>query len=106
MQTPEGLTIISVSHQDVLALLRSDALAAIENQIASQCGLRIIYDDSSASTSCTQAEISVCGMTTDQIEDYLNVSKTSLIDFGARFLNDDDATSDEQDPDDESEPSG
>ena len=114
MQTPEGITVISTSHQDVLALLKSDALSAVEKPIASQTGLNIIYDHGSASTSYTQAEISVCGMTTDQIEDYLTANRDSLIDFGVRFMSDEDATSDEQeypeggggDPDGESETLG
>jgi hypothetical protein len=96
MKTPEGITVISTSHQDVLALVKSDALSSIEEAIASQTGLNIIYEYGSASISYTQAEVSVCGMTSQQINEYLTTNRDSLIDFGVRFMKDEDATSDEQ----------
>ena len=114
MQTPEGITVIPISFQDVGALLKSDELSAVEKEIASRCRLNIIYDRGSAGTSYTQAEISVCGMTVDQLTGYLADNKNSLIDFGVRFMSDEDATNDEQeypegeeqDPDGESEALG
>lgn len=108
MQTPEGINPIVTSHQEVLSLLKSDALSAVERPIAAKCRLDIIYDYGSPSTSSTQAEISVSGMATDQIEEYLTINRDLLIDFGVRFLSDKDATSDEQEyPDgEEQDPDG
>ena len=114
MKTPQGITVIPTTYQDVAALLKSDALSVVEESIASKCGLKIICDYGTASTSYTQAEISVCGMNTDQIRDYLITNRESVINFGVLFMNDDEATSDEQeypegeeqDPDGESETLG
>ncbi|MCA9146632.1 MAG: hypothetical protein KDB05_27830 [Planctomycetales bacterium] len=114
MQTPEGITVVPVAYQDVLALLTSDAVTDVEQAIASQLRFKIIQDHGATSTSYTQAEISVSGMTTDQIERYLRSDRDLVIAFGVRFLRDDDATSDEQeypegeeqDPDGESETLG
>ena len=36
MQTPEGITVVATNYQDVLALRKSDALAAVEQTIATQ----------------------------------------------------------------------
>ena len=63
MQTPEGITVVSTNYQDVLALRKSDALAAVEQTMATRCAVAIVQDDSVASISYTQAEISVSGMT-------------------------------------------
>ena len=88
MQTPKGITVTPTSYQDVVALLNSDALSPVEEAIAARCCLRIIRDLSPAATAYTQAEISVCGMTTDQIEQHLAANLDALVDFGARFLAD------------------
>jgi hypothetical protein len=96
MRTPEGITLVPTPYQDVVALLKSEALSAVEGPIAARCRMTIIYDGGSASTSYVQAEISVSGMTTRQIEDYLAANKESLIEFGVCFLQDPEATRDEQ----------
>lgn len=114
MQTPEGIIVLPTSYQAVLSLLKSTALGAVEEAIATRCGLRIIPGDGTASITYTQADISVSGLTTTQLEDYLTTNRNSLISFGARFLCDDDATSDdqeypegeEQEPDGESQERG
>lgn len=114
MKTPEGITVIPVSYQDVVALLKSDVLSDVEQQIASRCHMKIIYDYGSVTTSYTQAEISVSGMTTAQLGSYLADHKESVIEFGVRFFNDTETTTDEQeypegeeqDPDGKSETLG
>ena len=96
MRTPERITVIPTLYHDVLSLLKSDTLASIEHAIATKCGLRIIFHDSTASTSHTQAEISVSGMTVGAIEEYLQKNRIPITAFGIHFLHDPDATSDEQ----------
>ncbi len=111
MQTPEGIDVILTSYQEVVALLKSEALATVEEAIAARCHLNIIHDHGAASTSYTQSEISISGMNACQIENYLANNEHSIIEFGVGFLSDEDATSDEQeypegeeqDPDGESE---
>jgi hypothetical protein len=96
MQTPDGIKIIPTVYQEVLALLKSDALAAVEHPIAAGRRLKMIYDDGTASMTYLRAEISVSGLTTAGIAEYLSHNQDVLIRFGLRFLGDKDATSDEQ----------
>lgn len=77
-------------------MLKSDALSAVEQPIAAQRRLKIVYDDGTASTSHIRAEISVSGMTTAAIGEYLSHYQEAVIHFGVRFLGDQGATSDEQ----------
>lgn len=110
----EGVTYIPTAFQDVVALLKSAALAAVEEPLAKKRGLNILYDIGSAGAAYSMAEISVSGMTPAQIEVYLAEHRQALIDFGNRFLGDEEATADEQeypegeeqDPDGESETLG
>ncbi|MDB5342728.1 MAG: hypothetical protein JWP89_1105 [Schlesneria sp.] len=96
MQTPDGIKIIPTVYQEVLALLKSDVLAAVEHLIAAERRLKMIYDDGTASMTYLRAQISVSGLTTAGIEGYLSHNKDAVIRFGLRFLGDQDATSDEQ----------
>jgi hypothetical protein len=96
MQTPDGIKIIPTVYQEVLALLKSDTLAAVEHPIAARRHLKMIYDDGTASMTYLRAEISVSGLTTAGIEEYLSHHKDAVIRFGLRFLGDQNATSDEQ----------
>ena len=96
MKTPEGISIIPTSHQDVVALLTSDELAAVESPIAERCRFEILRDLASTTTSSVQAEVSVSGMSASEITDYMVSHRKHLIEFGVRFLGDEDATDDEQ----------
>jgi hypothetical protein len=96
MQTPDGIKIIPTVYQEVLALLKSDALVVVEHPIAAGRRLKLIYDDGTASMTYLRAEISVSGLTTADIAEYLSHNQDALIRFGLRFLGDQDATSDEQ----------
>ncbi|HEY4258580.1 MAG TPA: hypothetical protein VGM98_00410 [Schlesneria sp.] len=96
MQTPDGIKIIPTVYQELLALLKSDVLAAIERPIAVGRRLKMIYDDGTASMTYLRAEISVSGLTTAGIQEYLSQNTDALIRFGLRFLGDQNATSDEQ----------
>ncbi|MFO0530086.1 MAG: hypothetical protein ACK52A_18480, partial [Planctomycetota bacterium] len=61
MKTPEGITITPTNHLEIVALLTSDELAAVECPIAEQCRLKIIRELGSTTTSHLQAEVSVSG---------------------------------------------
>jgi hypothetical protein len=101
-----AIKVIPTPYQEVLALLHSAALRAIEQAIAAAVGSRIVEDYSSSSTSYTQADMSVSGMTVAQTEAVLVSHRDQLIRFGVAFLRDEAATADaeefpegeEQDP--------
>ncbi|MFN9246643.1 MAG: hypothetical protein ACK6DS_06150 [Planctomycetota bacterium] len=96
MKTPEGITITPTNHLEIVALLTSDELAAVECTIAEQCRLKIIRELGSTTTSHLQAEVSVSGMTVGEITQCLILHRNQLIAFGIRFLGDKDATKEEQ----------
>lgn len=96
MKTPEGITITPTTYQEVVSLLTSDELAAVECPIAERRRLRILRDLASTTTSYLQAEVSVSGLTVAEIRKYLALHRSSLIAFGVRFLGDGDATKEEQ----------
>ena len=96
MKTPEGISLIPTSFQEIVALLTSEELAAVECPIADQCRLRIIRDIASTTTSHLQAEVSVSGMTVVEITNYLARYRNHLVAFGVRFLGDSKATEEEQ----------
>lgn len=96
MQTPDGIKIIPTVYHEVVALLKSEALAAVELPIAARRRLKIIYDDGTASTTSIRADISVSGLTSAEIEQYLILHKEAVIRFGIRFFGDQSATSEEQ----------
>ena len=88
------IKMIPTPYQEVLALLHSDALRAIEEAIAAAVGSRIVEDFSSTSTSCTQADMSVSGMTSAETESLLRSHRDRIIKFGIALLHND-AASDE-----------
>ena len=96
MQTPDGIKIIPTVYHEVIALLKSEALAAVELPIAARRRLKIIYDDGTASTTYIRADISVSGLTSAELEQYLIRYKEAVVRFGIRFFGDQSATSDEQ----------
>ena len=96
MQTPDGIKIIPTVYHEVMTLLGSEALAAVEVPIAARRHLKLIHDHGTASTTYIRAEISVSGLTSADLEQYLTLHKEEIIRFGVRFLGDQDATSEEQ----------
>jgi hypothetical protein len=98
-----AIKVIPTPYQDVMALLRSDTLRAVEQPIASEVGLRIL-DETSASN--IQSDLSVSGMTVAETEALLRSHRDQIIAFGIAFLRDEAATDDteeypqgeEQDP--------
>lgn len=102
------IKLIPTSYQDVLALLRSEALRAVEQAIATAVGIRIVENYSTTCTTYTQADMSVSGMTVAQTETLLVSHRDLIIKFGIAFLRDEEATDDaEEFPDGEGQdPSG
>ncbi|WP_164101408.1 hypothetical protein [Candidatus Laterigemmans baculatus] len=96
MKTPEGITVTPTSYQDIVALLTSDELAAVESPIAERCRLKILRDLASTTTSYLQAEVSVLGMTVAEIRNHLALHQNRLVDFGIRFITYKEATKEEQ----------
>ena len=101
-----AVNVIPTPYQEVVALLHSDALRAVEQAIASEVGSQIVEDYSTASTTYTQADMSVSGMTVAETEAFLLAHRDQIIKFGVAFLRDEAATDDaeeyaegeEQDP--------
>jgi hypothetical protein len=69
--TPEGIQVIPVEYGDVVAILDSVSLRSIEEPIAIAHRLPILRDKSAASISYIQGELSVCGMTTEELDRYM-----------------------------------
>lgn len=86
------IRVIPTPFRAVQALLQSDTLRAIEQAIAAEIGCRIIEDDSTGSTSSTQADLSVSGMTVADAEALLLAERDSITRFGIAFLRDSAAT--------------
>jgi hypothetical protein len=103
-----AITVIPTAHEDVLAMLYSDALRTVEQAIASEVGTRIVEDYSTTCTTYTQAEMSVSGMTVTETESLLRSHRDQIIKFGIAFLRDKAATDDSQEyPDgEEQDPPG
>jgi len=87
-RTPEGIILVPAEYQEVLALLQSPALAAVEQAVADGCGLRILDKVESVIVNYIQGNISVCGLTPRQLEEYLTTHRDALIAFSIRFVND------------------
>ena len=87
-RTPEGIVLVPAEYQDVLALLQSPALAAVEQTVAARCGLKILNRHDSMLVAYMQGNISVCGLTPRQLEEYLATHQDTLIAFSIRFVND------------------
>jgi hypothetical protein len=103
-----AIKVIPTPYQEALALLRSDTLRMVEQAIADAIGSRIVEDYSTTSTSYTQADMSVSGMTIAQTEALLVTRREQIIKFGVAFLRDEAATDDtEEYPEgEEQDPSG
>lgn len=91
-----AINVIPAPYQEVMALLHSDALRAVEQAIASKVGSRIVEDYSTACTTYTQADMSVSGMTVAETESLLLAHRDQIITFGVAFLRDEAATDDSE----------
>jgi hypothetical protein len=89
-----AITVIPTPYQEVLALLHSGALRAVEQAIATSVGSRIVEDYSWTCTSYMQADMSVSGMTVAETESLLVSRRDQIIKFGVAFLRDEAATND------------
>lgn len=86
------IKVIPTPYQQVLALLRTDALRVVEQAIATAIGFRIIEDFSTACTTFTQADLSVSGLTISEMESLLIAHRDRVIRFGIALLRDQAAT--------------
>jgi hypothetical protein len=101
-----AIKVIPTAYQDVLALMRSEALGAVEQPVAAAVGLRLLEDYATTIVSALQADLSVSGMTVADAEALLLTHRDRIIAFGIAFLRDKAATDDaeeypegeEQDP--------
>ena len=91
MDDPQ-IRVIPTPYQEVLALLRSDALRAVEQSIAVAVGSHILEDSTIASTTRIQGDLSVSGMTIAETESLLLAQRDQIIRFGIAFLRDEAAT--------------
>ena len=82
-------THMATSLQDVIALLESDTLAAVENAIAIHVGERVNRDHLHITASLMRGEISLSGLSSDTVAALLRDRHDSIVAFGVRFLNDD-----------------
>lgn len=87
---------MEIDHNDVLALLLSGALADVESAIADRTQNTICRDYLKTTARLTQAEISLSGLSVDEISSILRDQHDSVIEFGIRFLQDEAATEDTQ----------
>ena len=83
-----AIKVVPAPYQDVLALLQSDVLRAVEQAIAAEVGRAVVEDYSVACTSFTQADLSVSGMTVAEAEALLRAHREGIIKFGVAFLRD------------------
>jgi len=90
------IEVIATPYKDVIALLKSETLRAVEDEIAARTGENVLRDYSTASTTYTQAAMSVSGMSPSQIESFLLAHREEIVDFGLRFHEDEEATKDEE----------
>jgi hypothetical protein len=90
------IKVLPTEYADVMALLKSAALHAVEEPIAAALGMKIVYDDSSSSVSIEQAWLSVSGMTCPEIQRFLLEHRDALIRFGIRLQQDQQGKPDEQ----------
>lgn len=86
--TPEGITVTPVEFHDVIEILNSDALKAVEEPIAAACGFMILRDSMPILISEAQGELSVCGMSVEEFKKYLAENQSSIVEFALCLLND------------------
>ena len=91
-----SINVIPTSYQEVVELLKSDAVESVEHAIAGAVGSHIVADYSSACTSYTQADLSVSGMTVAETEALLIRERDQIIKFGVAFLRDESANDDSE----------
>ena len=96
-----AIRVIPTPFHDVLALLHSPALRAVEQAIVAKTGSRIVEDYSVTRTSMTQADLSVSGMTVAEAESLLITHRDRIIAFGVALAPDDSTDHDGEFPEDE-----
>jgi hypothetical protein len=105
--TPEGIQVIPYEYREVVALLDLDELRAIEAQIAAAHQLPVLRDRSPVLINLTQAELSVCGMTANEIQQYLRDNCDSIVRLALKMKEDIADTDEEEYPEgEEQDPSG
>ena len=86
--TPEGIQVVPIEYREVVALLDSEELRAIEEPIAAAHRLPILRDKSPVLINLTQGELSVCGMTADAIHRYLQDNRESIVRLALKMKED------------------
>ena len=82
------IKIIPTSYPSVVKLLNSESLRAVEDPIAIVVGRNIIKDQSTASLTYILADISVSGMSAEDMDVFLLGNREMLIKFGTHFYKD------------------
>lgn len=90
------IKILPTEYADVVALLKSAALRAVEEPIAAGVRMKVIYDDSPASLNIEQGWLSVSGMTCQEIERFLLKHRDAVVRFGIRLQQERQGKSSEQ----------
>jgi len=96
-----AIKIIPTPYEDVLTLLHSESLRNVEQAIAGKLRMRIVEDYSNVCTNYTRSDISVSGMTVGEVDALLTSRRDEIVAFGIRLLKDQEATSEEEFPEDE-----
>lgn len=81
-----AIRIIPTEYHEVLALLRSETLRSLEEEIAAAAGYSIREDYSSVCTSHRQADMSVSGLTASEIAALLAASREQIVRFAIACL--------------------
>ena len=89
---PSQIKIIPTSYRSVMALLKSESLRDVEEEIAARLNMPILRDYMTQSVNLIQGTISVSGLSAGQIETLLREYRTRIIAFGIRFNQDKHAT--------------
>jgi len=87
---------VPTEYHEVVQLLKSTELAAVGKGISEGTGTSVYHGNFSVNSNYTLAEVSVSGLTVDSITTILRDDCMSLIEFGIRFLGDEEATEDVQ----------
>lgn len=87
-----GCHHVPTEYHEVVQLLKSTELAAVEKGISEGTATSIYHGNFSVNSNYTLAEVSVSGLTVDNITTILRDDCMSLIEFGIRFLGDEEAT--------------
>ena len=76
-----------MEYRQVIQLLESDALRSVEEPIAAAHRLKILADNSTVRVNRTTAELSVCGMTINEIKDCLLTNREAIIELALQIKN-------------------